>query len=404
MYIFSVSIKNYPSKNWNYIGEHESILYDFVLSEFIIFLFTGFVTFLIYLFYLIIPNIVSLSKTRFVFERLNLDDTKRYIFYLFILYVLASTIARINGVDVTYQKELLTGKFRELIFFLYRSFFPILILINIMLLKKVDKLSMFIYFTCMLLISLITASRVPFILISAALIYNLFLKNIRILNLYFIISASCLFLISFFSITILRGMILNPQSDVTLDNFGKEIFNYAFFTITKSPYDFITLLLSRISSHTDLLLATRWNLNFNESIYIILNKLLGCQFSWCNIFSSNVTYNFPEQMKLLYGFDAGPYEMPAPNLPGLLVALFRSGYSICLITTVVLSAIVLIINFSAWYLKNIFNFNTIELDIIKIYLFILWLWVSPKVAIESIITINIFCLYFDLKYHFLKNY
>jgi hypothetical protein len=105
---------------------------------------------------------------------------------------------------------------------------------------------------------------------------------------------------------------------------------------------------------------------------------------------------FSNEMKNLYKFDPGPGKMAAPGPTGIALALFKSGVIGKLCIILILSFIVISINFVINKLVNYVEYSDAYLSLLKSMLLIQWLWISPRSAIIGLI-------YFLLIAFFLKH-
>ncbi|MCF8196779.1 MAG: hypothetical protein K9J38_12335 [Polynucleobacter sp.] len=373
MFLVLMIDNDYPVEGWNYIGEHLNLKKDFLISS---------IEFLTLIF------IVSYISTRFsknnysLQVKINLNklvSSNGIFIALIFLYITFLYLARFYGVDILNRPEMLSGFFRELIYYSYRTLIPFSI-IFIYPFASIKLRRLIIYITpvfCWL-----SDSRTPILLTSLLYFIDIYVNESgfkRFVKVIYIFIFTIL-LVFFFSNH--RGLI--AQESQTNSSVQREYQalqkNYEQTFISQKPNvvfrDLITTPLSRISSHSDFLLIYSWKIESAEIGFLILNRFFGITTS---------KYNFSNEMKNLYKFDPGPGKMAAPGPTGIALALFKSGVlgKMCII--LILSCIVISINFVINKLVNYVEYSDAYLSLLKSMLLIQWLWISPRSAIIGLI-------------------
>lgn len=371
----------YPNDGWNYIGSHSNIYRDFFISSIEFFIITFFV--------FIISNIYK--KNLFSKNKLNLNEKlyfDKVFIYLLVLYLISLYLARFFGVDILNRPELLSGFFREFIYYSYRTLIPFTI-IFIYPLTSIRVRRLIILMTpvyCWL-----SDSRTPILLTSLLYFLDIYVNEIgikKLLKLIFIFLYTIL-LVFFFSNH--RGLIaqeIHSNSSVQREYQALQK-NYEQTFVSQKPIvvlrDVITTPLSRISSHSDFLLIYNWKIDFNEVGFVILNRFFGVTTS---------KYKFSEEMKDLYKFDPGPGKMAAPGPTGIALALFKSGLLGKISIILLLSGIIISINFVIDKLVVCIEYPAIFLSLLKSLLLVQWLWISPRSAIIGLFYFLLMAMFF----------
>ena len=388
MYLIFQIDEKYPKTDWNYLGHHDNLTLDFLISS---------------LYYVSLIIIVCLVVSNNVFDkilvknkpkRIKLKNVDKFYIYLIIIYGFLLYAARYFGVDVLNRKETLSGFERELIYYLYRTIIPF----TIVFIYPIASLKIRRYIIYLIPIySWISDSRIPILMTSLLVFLDIYLNDIRIIKIF------KLFMFSVYIISLLH-IFSNHRGLITIQDSKKSFIENEYSAINKNYEqtfikqdslivirDLITTPLSRISSHIDFLLVDDWRIEDQKIGYVVLNRFFGITLR---------KYNFSEEMKNLYKFDPGPGKMAAPGPTGIALALFKASLLGQIIVILFLSSVVLLINYIVDSLISYFEYLYANEQLIKSIIYIQWLWISPRSAMVGLIYISL--IIFIIKYRYNK--
>jgi hypothetical protein len=389
MFIIYTLDDGYPKDNWNYLGHHEFLIRDFFNSIFLFILMSALIVF------------ISINLNNFIYYnykvkiRVNeLFNINLFYCFLLISYALALYGARYYGVDVLNRPEVLTGFYREFIYYSYRTIIPLSIVIIYPLVSL--KLRRFILYIIPIY-CWICDSRIPIFIFSLVLFIDFLFVDKDTKRFIKIIFLSFYMIILSHVISNHRGLIgigdpgtslLQQESIALKKNYEQTFISQTGFVVLR---DLITTPLSRISSHVDFLLIDDWQIDEKQYGYLILNRFIGITLK---------KYNFSEEMKKLYNFDPGMGKMAAPGPNGIALAIFKSGLLGAALIVIFISGLVISINYVVCSFVSFFEYPSINENLIKSIIYIQWLWTSPRAAMVGLIYLYFIVLLLKYKNRF----
>lgn len=389
MYFTAQIFSSFPKEAASYIGAQPLNHLNFVRSILSYAMISFLTVLLCCIFERLIDSYLHPVKSNIVFKYSLADKNESLILILLSLYLVSCFIARLYGVEIVYHDEQLSGLNREIIFYLYRSIIPFTLCL---LLISYRDMSNVIRAVCLLTIvtaCIITLSRTPIFTLGIPLAYSYLQSRNRSTKFFSIFLSIFIVLILILFISTFRGLYF--ESDLKYDTYIEvskfqkleivNTINQLFKIIKLNPYDIYSTTLSRICSHVDFLIIYDWKLNNVEVVYLIINRIFGITLS---------AYNFQNDMINLYGYIPGRGQMIAPNPPGIILAIFNSGYLGAFLIVFILAIILKLVNIVSKRIELIFKLDDFQLLIFNLVIVVNWFWISPRVSLVYLLIFYIF--------------
>jgi len=351
------SLPNFPKSGASYVGIH-------YYNEYLIILFSVFVLGIVFITSNFLCNIFV---KKFDFQICISSEERRpvrsiIIFFVFLCWGLSILVARNYGVEMPYKEEL-SGVPRYVIYAFYRALLPI---ISAIILLRTEYI--FLPIIISIFYSFLSYSRFPLLLIFSVVIFNLLnIKNYKKLFAIVIV-----FLITSVFVSYFRYKV--NEKDIDFSILYNIIKDELIKIIIETPYDFISTSTSRFVSHVDMLLI--WNWDIDNVFFLYLNKFWGITTS---------KYNFSFDMQNLFHLVPDDFRMNAIGPFGIIVALSTTNLSGFILSIIGVSIILILIQLTVFNISRIIKISLFESQLIKLLIFIEWLWMSAHMALITIL-------------------